>query len=167
MKQFILDSVTELYDRPIMQNNLRGLYVEMMVIALLGPNWEQAGGDWAGWDAQNQTGCRLEVKQSAKVQSWGVSITSPRFSIKAARYHYENGVTYTENVSGYRLADIYVFAWHEGLDQRDPEQWEFYAIKSTQLPDFQKSIGLSGIRRKAKCLTASELSEVVARLSRT
>ncbi len=125
MENRILNRITSLFDTTVMQNNLRVLYVEAMVDVLLGPEWRSTGGDWAGWDLEHENGTRVEVKQSARKQTWGVSKSVPRFDIRAASGHYPDGVTYVKNSSGERLADFYMFAWHEGSDQRVPEQWEF------------------------------------------
>jgi|LGOV01.1.fsa_nt_gb hypothetical protein len=91
----------------------------------------------------------VEVKQTARKQIWSVSKSAPRFDIKAASGHYPDGVTYIKNSSGERLANFYIFAWHEGTDQPAPEQWEFYVVASSDLPKQQKSIGLTGIRKLA------------------
>ncbi len=157
METNILNRITSLFDNPVMQNNLRGLYVEAMVAELLGPGWHYTGGDWAGWDLEHEKGTRVEVKQSAREQTWGVSKSAPRFDIKAASGHYPDGVTYVKNSSSERLADFYIFAWHEGTDQRAPEQWEFYVVPSSKLPKQQKSIGLIGIRTLAASITSSQL----------
>lgn len=89
-----------MFDVPVMQNNLRGLWVEVMVCELLGSKWQHTGNDWAAWDLEGPRGTRIEVKQSAKKQSWGASKNSPRFSIAAAKGHYPDGKTYIENASG-------------------------------------------------------------------
>jgi len=51
-----------------------------------------------------------------------------------------------------RLAHIYVFAHHPGVDpnktdHRDPYQWDFYVLSTSRLTDpKQKQISLSSIR---------------------
>ncbi|MDK3075677.1 hypothetical protein QO034_21655 [Sedimentitalea sp. JM2-8] len=148
-----------MFDVPAMQNNLRGLWVEAMIAELLGPGWKYTGGDWAGWDLQHDGGTRLEVKQSAKEQSWGTAKSPPRFDIKAGLGHYPDGINYVSNQTGERLAHFYIFAWHDGTDQRDVGQWQFFLVASSDLPKGNKSIGLNGLRRLAEPVSASELRD--------
>jgi hypothetical protein len=42
--------VESLFDCPVMQNNIRSIYVEHMVAELLGEGWKLTSGSWAGWD---------------------------------------------------------------------------------------------------------------------
>lgn len=164
MKEELLARIRNMFDVPIMQNNLRGLWVELMVCELLGNDWEYAGSDWAAWDLERSDGLRIEVKQSARLQSWGASTSSPRFSIAAAKGHYPDGKNYVPNQSGKRLADLYVFAWHDGSDQRSAVEWQFYVIASDRLPAQQKSIGHKALRKLNKPVRATELEREVTRL---
>jgi len=45
-----------LFDAPIMQNQIRPLYVEAMIEEALGPTWRYVGGNWAGWDFESERG---------------------------------------------------------------------------------------------------------------
>ncbi|PRY82782.1 hypothetical protein CLV74_1392 [Donghicola tyrosinivorans] len=164
-KDQILKRVLAMFDVPVLQNNLRGLWVELMVAEILGPDWKQVGNDWAAWDLERSDGLRVEVKQSASAQSWGNSTTSPRFSIAAAKAYYPDGKTYTPNHSGRRLADLYIFAWHEGGDQRIVSEWRFFVIPAEQLPRQQKSIGLKAIRNLAAEIGAADLREKVTQMA--
>jgi hypothetical protein len=94
MKEKLLARIRNMFDVPVMQNNLRGLWVELMVLELLGDGWKHAGNDWAAWDLEREDGLRVEVKQSARLQSWGNSVSLPRFSISAAKGHYPDGQAY-------------------------------------------------------------------------
>ena len=114
MNRDIYTRILNMFDVPQMQNSLRGLWVEAMVCEVLGSSWKHTGGDWAAWDLERQDGLRIEVKQSAKQQSWGTSTSAPRFGIAAAKGHYHDGKTYIVNASGCRLADIYIFAGTTG-----------------------------------------------------
>ena len=136
-----------------------------MVAEILGPDWKHVGNDWAPWDLERSDGLRVEVKQSASAQSWGRSITSPRFSIAAAKAHYPDGKTYTLNSSGSRLADLYIFAWHEGGDQRITSEWRFFVIPAAQLPRQQKSIGLNAIRKLTAEVSADDLRVKVTHMA--
>jgi len=162
MKQKILERIVGMYDIPIMQNNLRGLYAEVMVSQILGDQWRSVGGDWAAWDLEHhKTKKRIEIKQSAFLQTWGESAKAPRFSIKSAKFFWIDGIVKYKNETGERLADLYIFAWHSGddekyADHRVVEQWEFYAVREQDLP-IQDTIGLSGIRKLSSVSTNSEL----------
>lgn len=67
----ILTRIRAMFDVPVMQNNLRGLWVELMIAEILGPDWKQVGNDWAPWDLERSDGFRVEVKQAASTQSLG------------------------------------------------------------------------------------------------
>lgn len=157
MNRDIYARILDMFDVPQMQNSLRGLWVEAMVSEILGSGWKHTGGDWAAWDLEHKDGLRIEVKQSAKQQSWGTSTGGPRFGIAAAKGHYPDGRTYMVNTSGRRLADIYVFAWHDGQDQREVSEWIFYVVEAKLLPKGQKSLGLRAIQKLAEPVTASTL----------
>jgi hypothetical protein len=68
------------------------------------------------------------------------------------------------NTSGARLADVYIFAWHAGDDQRNVSQWQFYVVNADQLPRGQKSIGLRNIQKIVKAVQYRELSDQVAKM---
>ena len=147
-----------------MQNNLRGYWAEIMVGEILGERWRHTGGNWAGWDLERDDGCRIEVKQSALNQTWGRSSAAPRYYIGIAKGHYPDGKTYVLNPPGIRVADIYVFAWHGGDDQRDVSQWSFHAVAAERLPLGQMTIGLTAIGKLARPVVAESLGDEVARL---
>ena len=71
-----------------------------------------------------------------------------------------------------RVADIYVFAWHPEtdeklVDQRNPNQWTFYVLRTEELPPQQKSIGLAGVEALTPLVRAQSLADVVLRLTST
>nr|WP_309504129.1 hypothetical protein [uncultured Roseovarius sp.] len=154
-----------MFDVPVMQNNLRGLWVELMVLELLGSGWKHVGKDWAAWDLERIDGLRVEIKQSARLQSWGPSIGSPRFSIATAKGHYPDGKTYVPNISGKRLANLYIFAWHDGEDQRLASEWQFYVVDAKELPKSQKSIGLEALKKLTEPVKSQDLLRQVTHLS--
>jgi hypothetical protein len=166
MNSEIFARIRGLFDRPQIQNNLRGLWVEAMVCEILGDGWEHTGKDWSAWDVERSDGLRVEIKQSAREQSWGIATSSPRFDISAAKGHYPDGKTYVENVSGLRFADVYIFAWHDGADQRDISQWAFYVVEEKKLPVGRKSLSLQAIRKLASPQTAETLGAAMARIHR-
>lgn len=165
MIEVIFSNIRSKFDVPVMQNNLRGLWVEVMISELLGCDWKHTGDDWAAWDIEGPNNVRIEVKQSARAQSWGISKKPPIFSIAAAKGHYPDGTTYVENATGRRFADIYIFAWHDGQDQRQVSEWQFFVIDERQLPPSQKTLSLSRVKKLATAVSASGLRKEVQSLA--
>jgi hypothetical protein len=116
----------------IIQNNLRAIVVEMMVHYALKPDSRQCSEDWKGWDFEHKDGTYLEVRQSALDQTWAATRVRslPRFDISERTGYWENGNSWVGQTG--RNAQIYIFANHpvsgETADQRDPSQWQFYAV---------------------------------------
>jgi len=161
----ILLRLSGLFDRRLVQNNLRGLYVEAMALELLGSEWRPAGEDWGGWDIEHEDGTRLQVKQSAARQTWSAALgrtSRPLFDIKPALHWYGSG--WSEQKA--RHADIYLFAWHpicdQSADHRDLAQWRFYVVETKRLPE-QKSIGLKALEAICLPIGALELASEVER----
>lgn len=159
-----------LFDVPLMQNSYRSDYVEEMLISYLRPDgWRHVGGDWAGWDFEHQTGARIEVKQSAALQSWhkqSPKVRTARFDIKARTGYWREGTTWMPTNG--RLAHIYIFAWHPVLDtaladHREPNQWEFFVVPETELPP-RATVGISRLNRPPKSIgdVASEVEKLRA-----
>ena len=155
-----------LFGQPLVVNSFRGQLVEEMVLAALEPEWQHCGGDWAGYDLQAPaTGLRLEVKQSAARQTWtqdGGGPSAPRFDIAARTGRWE-GATWVVDLR--RHADIYVFAWHPrtdpNADHRDPQQWQFYVCRASDLPATAKSLSLKTLQRQASPVAWAELAAAV------
>lgn len=147
------DIVGELFDVPVMGNQLRPHYVERMVVAALGPGFVLTSADWTGWDIEHASGVRVEVKQSAALQPWSGHFANRTGAPQTRRFDIaprtgfwtDGGARWVERPG--RLAEIYIFAWHpvtdtEQADQRDPEQWRFFVVPSAGLPDGQKTIAV-------------------------
>jgi len=147
----------------IVQNNLRALVVETIVDFALRPTWTRTGGNWNGWDFIHTDGMKLEVKQSARLQTWQPLDypPAPRFDI-AKRTGYYDGSTWVPLVD--RHANIYVFAIHtlidDTADHRDASQWKFHVVPTTKLPE-GKSIGFSGVNALAPATAWEKLFEAV------
>ena len=58
----VLRRVVHEFDRPVIENVVRGKYVEAMVAELLGIGWRMKP-DWDAWDIEHDDGTRLEVRQ--------------------------------------------------------------------------------------------------------
>ncbi len=170
-----------LYNRRIIDNVDRGVYLEYLielVLQELDPAWECMPG-WSMWDlAHKRSRARIEVKQSAKRQTWSVGSQSlgsaPRFGIAPTKWYWGNPEGASVETEPQRWADLYVFAYHpEGdqnvADHRLPDQWEFYLVPERELPA-QKSIGLNPVRSLGSpCrfeTLAADVIRVIAELPR-
>lgn len=154
MHKQISSKLVRQYDRKVMSNLARGLYVEGMIAEYIGATWLfETGDEWSAWDLEFY-GLKIQVKQSAVIQTWHQKsekrTRSPRFDIKPSTGIWTESGDWIDSEG--RHADIYIFAWHsedrwEVVDQRDPSQWSFFAIPTSRLPD-QKTIGLSFLKKK-------------------
>ena len=141
-----------LFDTPIIENHYRSAFVEAMIEPRLAVSgWRYTGGAWGGWDFEHQDSTRLEVKQSAAQQTWSAGRklrTRPTFDIARRTGYYSQGASSWTPTPG-RPAHLYVFAYHDGYgpeaDHRDPQQWDFYVVPATVLPEGQKTISLAKI----------------------
>ncbi|MEO6199470.1 MAG: hypothetical protein ABIO68_06005 [Sphingomicrobium sp.] len=169
-------SVTRLaqrcFGKPIIRNALRGELVEEIVAMALEPEWMLCAGDWAAFDLKQANGpLRIQVKQSAALQSWSKADARPPkpcFSISQKTGRWEDGDRWVEEVS--RNAEIYIFGWHdradEGADHREPDQWQFFVVPERDMPA-QKSLSLSTLRKLAGPVTFGELAQRVSDVSKT
>lgn len=160
----------ERYDRPVMSNLIRPHYVEFMIGAALGSAWTVVSADWAGWDLEHAGGARIEVKQSAALQTWtgrqslNGRTTRGSFDVRRRTGYWTDGGARWLAYDG-RAADLFVFAWHPVVDaaradQRDPWQWLFYIVPERELPP-QKTMGLATIRRRWSLVGFDDLAAAV------
>ena len=152
--------VARLYGQPLLTNVIRGAVVEEIVAMALEPEWTLCSEDYAPHDLVHvASGLRVQVKNSAARQSWGVSVGSPRFSIEHKTGRHDGPQWIAEHG---RNAEIFLFAWHpvygDEADHRDPDQWRFYALAESDLPD-QKSITLGPLARLTEPCAFAELHE--------
>lgn len=170
LRRRVLDNVARRFDSPLIENSLRAMYVEHLIEELLGDAWDHTGADWGRCDftSSDTSKIRLEVKQSAALQSWtpedpaAVIVPNPRFDIRERTGWYD-GADWRDEPG--RSGEVYVFAWHPHTDRSvadhgDPLQWEFYVVLASTLPA-TKSIGLTGIEKLGQLASASTLSTVV------
>ena len=147
----VLDGLcARLFDVPIMGNVERGMYVEQMILQILGSSWTYVGHDWAGWDLERADGVRVEIKQSARRQVWSKRAAAQmRYTIAPRAGYYTVDGEWIEKTG--RHADVYIFASHAGfepmreVDHRDPSQWTFHVVAERALPRRQRTIGLCAI----------------------
>ncbi|MYA39948.1 MAG: hypothetical protein F4194_04620 [Acidimicrobiia bacterium] len=166
----------QLYNRPIIDNVDRGVYVEYMVELALqetDARWECMPG-WSLWDLEHRdSGARIEVKQSAKRQTWSSylqsAVSAPRFSIAPTKWYWDNATGIWFETEPQRWADLYIFAYHpkdneDIADHRRTEQWEFYLVPELDLPRSQKRIGLNPVRKIGSRCRFEELAGNVTRV---
>ena len=169
--------VDRVYNQPLIGNVERGAYVECLIelaLSELRPPWSLTAGTWDAWDLwQAESHARIEVKQSAALQTWPApndapsAGASPRFDI-APRSGYWGADGWVASEPPQRPADLYVMAWHAETDSsiadhRLPEQWRFYVVPEHRLPPGQKGIGLGPLSRLAGACGFDELAETVER----
>ena len=172
----------QIYNRRIIENVDRGVYVEYMVeLALqeLDPRWECMPG-WTMWDLEHKdSGARIEVKQSARRQTWSSdsqsAVSAPRFRIVPTKSYWDNATGIWIETEPQRWADLYIFAFHpvedeDVADHRRPKQWEFYLVPEQELRPLQKTIGLNPVRSLGSpCrfeTLAADVIRVIAKLPR-
>jgi len=142
-----------LFDTPIIQNQFRSTFVEAMLEPVLEETgWKYTGDGWSGWDFERADGARLEVKQSAAIQTWSAArniVTKGAFDIAFRTGYFFEGGSKWEPTPG-RPANVYVFAWNETKDHSNPKNWMFFVVPTSCLP-LQKTISLA----KVKALSAN------------
>ena len=131
----------------LMDNTARGILGEFLVAtALQGYVPDQPRAEWDPYDFVARIGGRkvtLEVKSSAKVQSWKQKkLSALQFGIAPSlKWDAETG-EYEEEAA---RADVYVFCAllgtniREHVDALDMDNWRFRVVRREALPD-QKSI---------------------------
>lgn len=169
--------IDRVYNQPLIGNVERGTYVECMVELALSesrPSWSLTD-TWAAWDLeQEETKARIEVKQSAALQTWTTSAAetkpSPSFDIGPRTGYYVGGSkdgSVWVDTGLMRQADIYIMAWHGETDHlvadhRQPEQWRFFVVPEHLLRPGQKRIGLNPVATIRQVCTYDDLAERVA-----
>jgi hypothetical protein len=170
------DHVTRLaseaaFGKPLVTNNLRAIVVEAIVASVVDDRWQWCSADWAPYDFVHSDGTRLEVKQSAALQSWSAPGAPPSrsvFDIAPRKGYYHDAVKWISDPQ--RFADIYLFAHHpetvrDHADHRDPEQWNFYVIGAEELPPAPaRTISLARIGKLIAPVTVSSLGDEIERI---
>ena len=165
--------IERVYNQPLISNVERGAYVECMVELALSesrPPWSLTD-TWAAWDLrQDETGARIEVKQSAALQTWTAGTpgnSPPAFDIAPRTGYFEDGSgSWVEPTAPSRFADLYIMAWHSErnprvADHRRPDQWQFFVVPEHSLKPGQKRISLNPLARLSPPVTFEELPETV------
>ena len=161
------------YANQLINNVDRGHYIECMIVLALGNQWSltSARRGWAPWDIERENdGARLEVKQSAALQTWSPAQDAPRprpasFDIAYRKEPWTKGGDFAPYCPG-RPADVYIFAWHpivdnQVADHRSAEQWNFFVVPERELPD-QKTISINRVKNLATEIKYARLADDVA-----
>src|SRR5690606_33166116 len=127
------------------------------------PEWTWCSADYAGWDFERADGLRLEVKQSAAMQSWSTGKPSKAiFDVATRTGYWEAGTEWIAKAA--RPAHLYVFAHHgiygDNAHHRGPSQRQFYLTPARDLPG-AKQIGLSSITSLTSPVPVAALAEKV------
>ena len=177
-----VQTLSDRYTRCLMDNADRGVYIEAMIADILDSGWNltwmlPGHSSWSSWDLEHSvTEKKIQVKQSAACQPWYTKTNtktykSPSFGIKEVKGYYgpdcgnleEDWIPFD---SPRHIADLYIFAWHDvsredEADHRDPAQWEFYVVKSDELPKGQKTISLKAVKKLTNSTDYNELTTLV------
>ena len=147
--------VQRVYEQRLISNVERGAYIECMIELALRerhPAWSLTE-TWDRWDLENQkTRARIEIKQSAALQTWHLSTCHHCGSVYEWDVQDEPGNTSPQFSIKQREVDLYVFAWHpvqdaDIADHRRPDQWEFFVVAEENLPQKKQTIGLEALTR--------------------
>lgn len=148
---FLLNDFWAWQASDLLNNTLRGVLAEFIVATALGNNISQARQDWDAYDLLYDNRWRIEVKSSARLQSWEQKMPSRvQFSIRPTRaWSADEG--YSKTVV--RQSDIYTFCFFscEVRDAANPlmlDQWEFYLLPTFIINEkcgCQRSISLSSL----------------------
>lgn len=163
--------MSTLFGARLVNNAFRGTLVEAMLAQVLEPDWRWCSADWASHDFENAEGAKLEVKQSAALQSWHTQGFAPhrgRFDIAKRKVRWEGAKRINEDG---RYANLYIFAWHpvidpELADHRQSNQWLFHLVRAEHLPD-QQSIALSRIQAISPAVNVGAVPAQIAALLRS
>lgn len=145
IERIMLRLRSEIFDRPIMDNTMRGLWVECMVAEALGSTCSIVSHGWHPWDLQLGRSAdeyprriRIQVKNTARLQTW----EDPKRPLTECLWtlamrprpayfdRYNDGVACEEY--GF-LCDLFILALHDNedrrsADQRCPDQWRFFLV---------------------------------------
>ena len=166
-QEIFADLVAKLFDVNVMGNQYRSHYVERLIAIGLGDGFKLVSDDWGGWDIEYGSDARIEVKQSAALQKWTANLSRAEkpaagaFDIAPRKGYWINGGATWVAAPG-RHADLYIFAWHpiadfDAADHRDPTQWRFFVVPTSELPQDQKTISRTVVERRWRAVGFDKL----------
>jgi hypothetical protein len=164
VEEIVERASAELFKRKLLTNIHRAVIVEAIVAAALEPEWQWCSADYASCDFRRGD-VRLEVKQSASLQSWNASTLKPSkcaFDIAERTGEWEDGVTWKPGHG--RNADVYLLCHHPLVsteaDHREANQWRFFVVSERALPR-QKTIALGAVEQLTKPVGWQDLKPAV------
>ena len=164
--QIVARASAELFAKPLLTNIHRAVVAEAIVATALEPEWTWCSGDYASCDFKRSDGARLEVKQSASLQSWNAATLKASqcsFDIAERSGEWEDGVRWVARRG--RNADVFLFCHHPIVspeaDHRDAAQWRFFPVPEKLLPK-TKRIALSAVEKFSSGVEYWQLARAVA-----
>ena len=145
----------------LMDNTARGVLAEFLVGRALGLTGEPRR-EWDGYDLRLPCGKTIEVKSSARIQSWPQKKCSPlKFGIAPRRTSWDSKTgKELKNSDLRRWAHIYVFCTlesrhiHKHRQALDTDQWRFYVVPTSILNEEfpvekeQKTVTLGSLKSR-------------------
>ncbi|PLX35493.1 MAG: hypothetical protein C0605_09815 [Hyphomicrobiales bacterium] len=137
--------IKEVFDQPVLDNNIRGYWCEYMIAEALGPECRAVGGAWHPWDLQIgderdtfPKRIRIQVKNSARLQTWNIKtgkLSACQWDLKFRKrpdYFRNDNPDVSCEKSGF-MCDLYILCLHDEGDisranQLDPAQWKFFLL---------------------------------------
>jgi hypothetical protein len=159
-----------MFSGKLVENRWRGDLVEELVYTALHPDgWSLCSGAWTSWDLRHEkSGLKIQVKQTAQLQTWGLSPTTNRYAVKPVKGFYK-GLAWNALTEPLRLAEIYMFAHHpivdETADHWDVRQWQFHVLAETARPPGRQSISIQEVSLTAPPIGIDGLAFAVRQLS--
>ena len=156
----------------LLGNTSRGVLAEFLVGSALRMT-DKVRDEWASYDLLTPSGIKVEVKNSAYLQSWQQK-TFSRISFDIAKKEGWDPRTNKIQPDRKRRADVYVFCLlaHQDqttLDPLDLDQWEFFVLATCVLNEQcgeQKTIGLTSLQKLGPvAATYKELRQTVERVA--
>lgn len=150
----------------LLVNTMRGLVAEYLVALALGVA-DNPRVEWEPYDLLSPTGVKVEVKSTARFQSWVQAYPSPlEFGIAKTQPRDSTNKPVGERR---RHADIYVFCVldhiDEALDPLNLDHWKFYVLPTSTLNARlcdQKQMRLSTLRTlEPSIVPFEELKETI------
>ena len=149
----------------ILSNRNRSIYAEFLVASALGltdkPRIE--------WDAVDLVykNTKIEIKSASYVQSCEQKkLSSIRFDIAHKKGWDSTTNTISNEVK--RSANVYVFCLFADKDMStaseslfDAKYWNFYLVKTSDLPKKQKSISLAYLESISSCTSYGDIQKVI------
>ncbi|MVA96526.1 hypothetical protein GN330_04595 [Nitratireductor sp. CAU 1489] len=150
-----------IFGKSLIMNVYRSIVVEAIISRAL-PDWTWCSSDYASHDFE-RNGIRLEVKQTAIRQTWTTTrLSRPSWDIAPRKGYWLDGKTWIPSPG--RNAELYLLGLHaiadDTADHRDPEQWRFFVIATSDLPPTNQ-IGLRKVEQLASFSSVTGLAAKV------